>query len=84
MLNNYTFEIVVANKIQENLFRDDKHNLLNYLRTSLKNFDIEVNTRVEEQTAAKRPYTSQEKFQYMAAKNPQLMELRKMFNLDFD
>jgi len=84
MLHPYEFEIVVGNKIQENLFRNERPYLLNYLRTSLKNFSIEVNVRVDEVTATKRPYTNQEKFQYMAAKNPQLTELKKRFNLDFD
>jgi len=39
---------------------------------------------VDEQVVVKRPYTSQEKFNYMAGKNPQLLELKKRFNLDFD
>jgi DNA polymerase-3 subunit gamma/tau len=84
MLRPYVFEIVVGNKVQENLFRDERPNLLNYLRSSLKNYSIEVNARVDEITATKRPYTNQEKFQYMAAKNPQLAELKRRFNLDFD
>ncbi|MDB5109869.1 MAG: polymerase subunit gamma/tau [Mucilaginibacter sp.] len=84
MLSPNIFEIVVENKVQENLFKNEKPALLNYLRSSLKNFTIDVNPRVEEQVVVKRPYTSQEKFQYMAAKNPELIELRKRFNLDFD
>ncbi len=78
------FEIIVANKVQEDLFRDEKPFFLNYMRSTLKNFDIEVNARIDKQVAVKRPYTSQEKYQHMAAKNPQLAELRKRFNLDFD
>lgn len=84
MLQPYKFEVVVGNKSQENSFRDEKPNLLNFLRTSLKNFDIDVQTRVDEIKAAKRPYTTSEKFQHMAAKNPQLAELKKRFNLDLD
>jgi DNA polymerase-3 subunit gamma/tau len=84
MLRPYQFEIVVANKVQEDLFRNEKPSLLNYMRTTLKNFDLEVNARIDQQVAVKRPYTSQEKFQYMATKNPQLAELKKRFNLDFD
>jgi DNA polymerase-3 subunit gamma/tau len=80
----YHFEVVVGNKSQENMFRDEKPNLLNYLRTSLKNFSIDVQTRVDEIKASKRPYTTSEKFQHMAAKNPQLAELKRRFNLDFD
>ena len=78
------FEVVVGNKSQETLFRDEKPNILNYLRTKLKNFDLEVHTRVDEAKAAKKPYTTTEKFQHMASKNPQLAELKRRFNLDLD
>ncbi len=84
MLAPYRFEIVVENKVQENLFKTEKPALLNFLRSSLKNFTLDVNARVDEQVVVKRPYTSQEKFQHMAAKNPELLELKKKFNLDFD
>jgi DNA polymerase-3 subunit gamma/tau len=84
MLQPNVFEIIVANKVQEDLFRDEKPFFLNYMRSTLKNFDLEVNARIDKQVAVKRPYTSQEKYQHMAAKNPQLAELRKRFNLDFD
>ena len=84
MLEPYKFEVVIGNKSQENTFRDEKPNLLNFLRTTLKNFDIEVQTRIDEIKAAKRPYTTSEKFQHMASKNPQLAELKRRFNLDLD
>ena len=84
MLEPYRFEVIVGNKSQETLFRDDKHHILNFLRQNLKNYDIEVQTRVDEVKAAKRPYTTSEKYQHMASKNPQLAELRKRFNLDVD
>jgi DNA polymerase-3 subunit gamma/tau len=84
MLKPYQFEVILANKTQENQFRDDKHNLLNFLRVGLRNFNIEVTTRIDEIKAAKRPYTTTEKYQHMANKNPQLAELRRRFNLDLD
>lgn len=84
MLKPYEFEVVLANKTQESQFRDDKHNLLNFLRLGLRNFNIEVTTRIDEIKAAKRPYTTTEKYQHMANKNPQLVELRRRFNLDLD
>jgi len=84
MLQPYDFEVAVNNKTQENWFREEKPDLLNYLRTTLKNFDITVTTRVDEQLVSKRPYTASEKYQYMASKNPQLVELRKRFNLDLE
>ncbi|MBS1521216.1 MAG: DNA polymerase III subunit gamma/tau [Bacteroidetes bacterium] len=84
MLKPYEFEVILANKTQENQFREDKHNLLNFLRVGLRNFNIEVTTRIDEIKAAKRPYTTTEKYQHMANKNPQLAELRRRFNLDLD
>ncbi len=84
VLGPENFEVPVSNKVQELAFRDERPYLLNFLRTTLKNFSIEVNARVDEQTVARRPYTAMEKFQYLAAKNPQLIELKNKFNLDFD
>ncbi|MDR6945045.1 DNA polymerase III subunit gamma/tau [Mucilaginibacter pocheonensis] len=84
MIKPYEFEIVVGNKVQENLFRDERPQLHNYLRSTLKNYTIEVNVRVDEQEVIRKPYTATEKFQYMAARNPQLVDLRNRFNLDFD
>jgi DNA polymerase-3 subunit gamma/tau len=84
VLSPENFEVLVSNKIQEMAFRDERPYLLNFLRTSLKNFSIEVNARVEETTTVRKPYTAAEKFQYMAAKNPQLIDLKNRFNLEFD
>jgi DNA polymerase-3 subunit gamma/tau len=77
-------KLPLVTKAQENAFRDEKPDLLNYMRAALKNFDLTVTTRVDEHIANKRPYTAVEKFQHMAAKNPQLAELRKRFNLDLE
>ncbi|SDP16253.1 DNA polymerase-3 subunit gamma/tau [Mucilaginibacter sp. OK268] len=84
MIKPYEFEIVVGTKLQENLFKEERPALHNYLRGRLKNFTIEVNARVDEQEVVRKPYTAIEKFQYLAARNPQLVDLRNRFNLDFD
>jgi DNA polymerase III subunit gamma/tau len=84
LINPDIYEVIVENKVQENLFRDERPNLLNFLRTTLRNFNIEVSVRVDEKAVVKRPYTAAEKFQHMAAKNPALVDLKNKFNLDFD
>lgn len=84
MLRPYVFELVLENKTQENVFKEDKPIILNFLRSKLKNFNIEIQTRTEEQSGLRKPYTPLEKFQFMAAKNPELAELRKRFNLEID
>jgi DNA polymerase-3 subunit gamma/tau len=84
MLKPYVFEVIVGNMVQENIFRDEKPIMLNYLRSALKNFTIDVNARVDELKVVRKPYTAPEKFQHMAARNPELLELKSRFNLDFD
>ncbi|MFD2866203.1 DNA polymerase III subunit gamma/tau [Mucilaginibacter antarcticus] len=84
MLSPTSYEIAVANKLQDDLFKEERADFLNHMRSALKNFDLDVNARIDKQVAIKRPYTAQEKYQHMVAKNPQLDELRKRFNLDFD
>ena len=84
LLKPNMYEVIVENKVQENTFRDERPNLHNFLRTTLRNFDIEVVSRIDEINVVKRPYTAIEKFQYMAAKNPAMMDLKNKFNLDFD
>lgn len=83
-LGNCKYEIVVTTKTQEAAFREDKASLMNHLRTTLRNFDIDVNTKMEEATGSRRPYTAVEKFQFMASKNPDLAELRRRFNLELE
>jgi DNA polymerase-3 subunit gamma/tau len=84
LLGANVYEVIVENKVQENLFRDERPNLHNFLRTTLRNFNIEVSVRIDEKAIVKRPYTAAEKFQHMAAKNPAMMDLKNKFNLDFD
>jgi DNA polymerase-3 subunit gamma/tau len=79
-----SYEIVVENGVQENTFRSERANLLNFIRLGLRNFNIEVSARIDEKAVVKRPYTAIEKFQYMAAKNPAMVDLKNKFNLDFD
>ena len=50
----YVFELLLENKTQENLFKEDKASLMNFLRTGLKNFSIEINTRIEEQNTVRK------------------------------
>jgi len=83
-LQGAEFEMILGTKSQENTFRDEKPYILNYLRTSLKNFDIEVHTRVDEVKVVKRLYSAHDKFAHMANKNPELAELKRRFNLEIE
>jgi len=84
LLDNFLIELVIENKIQEDLLSSEKVDLLNYLRVELKNFSIDLQTRQMEQTQKRRLYTSSEKYQHMLEKNPNLEEFKRRFNLDLD
>jgi DNA polymerase-3 subunit gamma/tau len=82
VLDDFKIDLVIENRIQEELLMIEKIDLLNFLRVSLENFGIDIITRQSEQTDKKKLYTSQEKYQHMVAKNPKLEEFRRKFNLD--
>ena len=84
LLDNFLIELLIENKIQEDLLSSEKVDLLNYLRVEMKNFSIDLQTKYMEQTQKKRLYTSSDKYQHMLEKNPNLEEFKRRFNLDLD
>ncbi len=82
--DGHLIEFTLENKIQEELLLHERVDLLNFLRTDLNNFQLELKTIVAEQVEGKRLYTSTEKYEYMVEKNPSVEEFRKTFNLDLE
>ena len=82
--DGHLIEFTLENKIQEELLLHERVDLLNFLRTDLNNFQLELKTIVAEQAEGKRLYTSTEKYEYMVEKNPAVEEFRKTFNLDLE
>ncbi len=82
--DGYLIEFTLENKVQEELLLHERVELLNFLRTDLNNFQLELKTIVAEQAEGKRLYTSTEKYEYMVEKNSAVEEFRKTFNLDLE
>lgn len=80
-LNGNMIEVDVENMVQSDQLKEGKIDILNHLRVELKNFALDITTHQLEQTVIRKAYTSQEKYQVMAEKNPSLETLRKTFNL---
>ncbi len=76
--------VVVENSIQRDLLNASKIDILNDLRTKLRNFAINLEPIEQATDVTRKPYTAQEKYQVMAAKNPALDNLRKAFNLGLE
>jgi DNA polymerase-3 subunit gamma/tau len=83
-LDGTTIHITLDNTLQVGYLTELKPELLGYLRTELQNSKILVEHTVVVQEVKKMIYSSQDKFNYLAEKNPALHELRKVLNLEVD
>ena len=77
-----TIHLQLDNTIQGEILTEIKQELMDFLRKSLHNFSLQVTSEVVEREREYRPYTAQEKFEFLANKNPALRELREILNLD--
>ncbi|MGK6353141.1 DNA polymerase III subunit gamma/tau [Parapedobacter sp. DT-150] len=84
LLSGSQVGVVVENPIQQELLNTSKIDILNELRARLRNFAIDLVPKQVTNDVARKPYTAQEKYQAMAAKNPTLDVLRKTFNLGLE
>lgn len=84
ILNGTEITVQIENLALESVLQDEKVEILNFLRSSLRNFDLQIVTKKAENLGTKRIYTNKDKYTYMVEKNPQLEDLRKRFNLDLN
>ena len=81
---NFTLIIELHSAMQQSCFDEEKRSIIKYLREKLNNFSIQFEVKMVKNAAKLEPYSPQEKFEYMAKKNPALLELRKKMNLDLE
>jgi len=82
--DNFLIEHFVDNKVQENDMSEKKQDLLSFIRNDLNNFKTQLNVVVSKKQANDKPYTSQDKYKSMLAKNPALGKLKSQLNLEID
>jgi DNA polymerase-3 subunit gamma/tau len=82
VLEGTTLKLQLDNQIQMETLVQLKQELATFLRQSLRNASIQIASEIVESTSERRPYTAQEKFEYMANKNPALLELRDKLGLE--
>jgi hypothetical protein len=73
----------VGNSVQEEDVRLIKPELILWLRKELRNSGIELVTRLERVESERTHFNDSEKLQILVQKNPNLNELKQIFNLDF-
>ena len=82
VLEGATFKLQLDNQIQMDTLTQMKQDLATFLRQRLRNASIQIAAEIVETTIERRPYTAQEKFEYLANKNPALFELRDKLGLE--
>ena len=81
---DFMISLIVDNKIQEEELLSKRYELLSFLSNKLQNNCIRLETSVTLVEDIQRPYTDQDKFATLAAKNPALLHLRKELDLELD
>jgi len=84
LIGKNLIEMTVENTVQEDLLLVAKPDIVNALRSSLNNYAIDIKSVMATNDTARKPYTAQEKYQAMIAKNPLLDEFRRIFNLGLE
>jgi len=80
----WVIEFEIDNRILEEELLQKRGELLDFLRKTLGNSSITLNTRIQENHLELKPYTDKEKYEKMAAKNPELNHLREQLDLNIE
>ena len=84
LLNDNEVELTLASKLENELFDEDRINILPFLRSRLKHFKLDFVIKVNQQIQVKRTFTAEDKFKAMAEKNPALNDLRNALGLELE
>ena len=83
-LNGHIIEIVLDNDHQLEAIQGMRYDLLGFLKNKFGEPKLDINPRVAPQEVSRMPYTPAEKFNFLAEKNPLLLDLRQKLGLDVD
>jgi len=77
-------KLTVDNAIQTDLIQEKKPEILSTLRRALKNYQINIETRIATKKRADKAYLPTEKLQKLIQKNPNVEKLQKTLGLDLE
>ncbi len=85
MVSENNFLLEVDNQVQIDKFQLAASDILDYLRSNLKNYFIELKVEISSNPEEEVKYKSgKDKFAALARKNPNLHTLKNTFNLDIE
>ena len=79
-----TILIELTNEVQREMLTSIKQDMLDEIRTILKNKQTQLEIKVLETVDSLKAYKPMDKFKLMSEKNPMLLELKKRFDLDIE
>jgi DNA polymerase-3 subunit gamma/tau len=82
--NQPVISITLTNPVEETLLDNFRRDLTQFLRERLQNAELVLESAIVERAGKKVIYTSKEKFEHLAEKNPYLHELKTRLGLDWD
>ena len=74
----------LTNAVKLNILDRFRSDLITFLKTTLDNRHITLETELLQEEESYRPYTNKEKFEYLIQKKPVLQELKDRLGLDPD
>ncbi len=80
----WNIEFTLGNKVLEEELTMRKTEMMEFLRSRLNNFKIQLTTHIAENLKSARPYTDKEKFDQMVQKNPALNSLKDELGLEIE
>jgi len=81
-LEGHTLVVQLVNAVQQDLLAGLQEELIGFLQQKLQCTDLQLQGVVASTKKARKPYTAQEKFDYLAAKHPDLRLLQKQLTLE--
>jgi DNA polymerase-3 subunit gamma/tau len=85
LLDDVTAQLVIHNPSQGELIQEEKTSMLEWLRTELKNYKIQLVTKLEEKPLdPEETYSNVDKYKKMNEKNPHLDDLRQQLGLELE
>lgn len=81
---NGIIEVFLDNSIQQDLIAERRLEMLSYLRKELNNYALQIETRIRDNGLIQKAYLPKDKLERFIEKNPDIAELKKKLDLDFD
>jgi DNA polymerase III subunit gamma/tau len=83
-LNGFSIEIALDNDHQMEAITSARYDLLSFLKNRFNAPKLDINPRIAPLEVNRLPYTPSEKFNFLAERNPKLIDLKEALGLDVD